>query len=121
MPPDATALLREGCRSCCARSTRSCRTSRWALWDELGFAASSATLLDAPWPQVDAAALAQDEIELVLQVNGKLRGTLRVPAAADKGRSSAPRWPTPTCQKFVAGKRSSGSIVVPGKLVNVVV
>jgi leucyl-tRNA synthetase len=40
-------------------------------------------LLDAPWPQVDPAALAQDEIELVLQVNGKLRGKLTVPAGAD--------------------------------------
>ncbi len=47
-----------------------------ALWDELGFAAKVGALLDAPWPQVDPAALAQDEIELVLQVNGKLRGKL---------------------------------------------
>ncbi|OIQ69956.1 nitronate monooxygenase [mine drainage metagenome] len=41
-------------------------------------------MLDAPWPQVDEAALVQDEIELMLQVNGKLRGSIKVPAAADK-------------------------------------
>ncbi len=54
-----------------------------ALWDELGFAAKAGPLLDAPWPQVDSAALVQDEIELVLQVNGKLRGKVTVPADAD--------------------------------------
>jgi leucyl-tRNA synthetase len=45
-----------------------------ALWQDLGFAAVHGSLLDARWPQVEADALAQDEIELVLQVNGKLRG-----------------------------------------------
>jgi outer membrane lipopolysaccharide assembly protein LptE/RlpB len=53
------------------------------LWKELGYAARHGDILDAPWPEVDAAALAQEEIELVLQINGKLRGKLRVPAAAD--------------------------------------
>ncbi|HMC16673.1 MAG TPA: leucine--tRNA ligase, partial [Albitalea sp.] len=56
----------------------------YALWGELGFAAAHGDLLDTPWPQVDEAALVQDVIELVLQVNGKLRGSIRVPANADK-------------------------------------
>ena len=53
------------------------------LWEQLGYAAKYGDILDAPWPKVDAAALKQEEIDLVLQVNGKLRGKLRVPAAAD--------------------------------------
>src|SRR5690606_14870795 len=48
----------------------------WNLWNELGFAAKLGDLLDAPWPEVDEAALIADEIDLVLQVNGKLRGNL---------------------------------------------
>ena len=55
-----------------------------ALWGELGFEAAHGDLLDAPWPQVDEAALLQSEIELMLQVNGKLRGSIRV--AADAGK-----------------------------------
>src|SRR5207344_335297 len=62
-----------------------------ALWDELGFAQQHGPLLDAPWPQVDAAALAQDEIEIVLQINGKLRGKLTVPSTADSARSEERR------------------------------
>ena len=51
-------------------------------------------LLDAPWPQVDESALVQDEIELVLQVNGKLRGSITVPARVPpRRRSRRPRWP----------------------------
>ena len=56
-----------------------------ALWQDLGFAAALGDLLDAPWPQVEEAALLQDEIELMLQVNGKLRGARsRCRAAASR-------------------------------------
>ena len=72
-------------------------------------------LLDAPWPKVDAAALAQDEIELVLQVNGKLRGKLRVPATADTPRSRARRARAPKSQKHGNGAPIKKVIVVPGK------
>ncbi|HZT62498.1 MAG TPA: leucine--tRNA ligase, partial [Burkholderiales bacterium] len=57
----------------------------YALWRDLGYATKQGDLLDAPWPVVDESALEQDEIELVLQVNGKLRGHLRAPKAADRG------------------------------------
>ena len=61
-----------------------------ALWNELGYAAEfGAEVIDAPWPQPDPAALATDEIELVVQVNGKLRASIRVPASADKRRDRA--------------------------------
>src|SRR5690242_19128811 len=55
-----------------------------ALWTELDYVASHGELLDAPWPKVDDKALEQDEIELVLQVNGKHRGSVSVPAGASK-------------------------------------
>ena len=91
-----------------------------ALWEELGFAATYGSLLDARWPQVDPAALAQDEIELVLQVNGKLRGKITVPAAADRSAIEAAARASPEVGKHTAGAAIKRVIVVPGKLVNVV-
>jgi leucyl-tRNA synthetase len=92
-----------------------------ALWQELGFAAVHGDLLDAPWPAADEAALRQDEIELVVQVNGKLRGSVRVPAAADRQAIEAAALADPAVQRFVAGSPVRRVVVVPGKLVNVVV
>jgi leucyl-tRNA synthetase len=92
-----------------------------ALWEELGFAAKAGALLDAPWPQVDPAALAQDEIELVLQVNGKHRGKLTVPSDADKTAIEAAAHASPEVAKHSAGAPIKRVIIVPGKLVNVVV
>ncbi|MFN3544044.1 MAG: leucine--tRNA ligase [Thiobacillus sp.] len=73
------------------------------------------------WPDVDEAALVQDEIELVLQVNGKLRGALRVPAAADKVAIEAAALASETAQKYLEGKPPKKIVVVPGRLVNLVV
>ena len=93
-----------------------------ALWNELGYAAQFATeIIDAPWPQADAAALVTDEVELVVQVNGKLRASIRVPAAADKSAIEQAAIADANVQKFVAGQPVKRVIVVPGKLVNVVV
>jgi len=88
------------------------------LWSELGF---EGEIMDAPWPQPDPEALKQDEIELVVQVNGKLRGSIRVPAAADRSRIEAAALNDAHVQKFVAGQPIKKTIVVPGKLVNIVV
>ncbi len=93
-----------------------------ALWNELGFAAEYGTeIIDAPWPQADEAALVTDEIELVVQVNGKLRASIRVPAAADKSAIEQAAIGDANVQRFVAGQAIKRVIVVPGKLVNVVV
>ena len=92
-----------------------------ALWEDLGYAGEFGPLLDAPWPQVDPAALAQDEIELVLQVNGKLRGKLTVPAAADAKTIEAAARASAEVAKHAAGAPVKKVIVVPGRLVNVVV
>ena len=92
-----------------------------ALWQELGYAAQLGDLLDAPWPQVDETALIQDEVELVLQVNGKLRGALKVPATADKTAIEAAALASPEFAKHAEGRPAKKVVVVPGRLVNVVV
>jgi leucyl-tRNA synthetase len=93
-----------------------------ALWNELGFVRELGELLDTPWPKVDAAALVQDEIEYVLQVNGKLRGAVRVPAGADAAVIEAAALASPEFAKFSEGKPVKRVIVPPGRqLVNIVV
>ncbi|HSI58350.1 MAG TPA: leucine--tRNA ligase [Ideonella sp.] len=92
-----------------------------ALWQQLGYAERLGELLDAPWPLVDEAALVQDEIELMLQVNGKLRGALKVPAAADKATIEAAALASPDFARFAEGKPPKKVVIVPGRLVNVVV
>jgi leucyl-tRNA synthetase len=89
------------------------------IWKELGYAARLGDILDAPWPQVDAGALEQAEIELMIQVNGKLRGSVKVPKDADKAAIEAAALATEAVQKFVEGAPKK-IIVVPGKLVNIV-
>ena len=91
------------------------------LWADLGYAKALGDLLDAPWPAVDEAALVQDEIELMLQVNGKLRGAIKVPAAADKAAIEAVALASEDFIKFSEGKAPKKVIIVPGRLVNLVV
>ena len=93
----------------------------WVLWRDLGFAREHGDLLDARWPEVDASALVQDEIELVLQVNGKLRGRLVVPATADKAAIEDAARASPDVAKHANGAPVKKVVVVPGRLVNVVV
>ncbi|OZI23434.1 leucine--tRNA ligase [Bordetella genomosp. 9] len=92
----------------------------WQLWQELGYAGLYGDLLDAPWPQVDDAALVADELELMLQVNGKLRGALRVPAQAAREQIEAQAAAHEAVARFLEGRPPKRVIVVPGKLVNVV-
>jgi leucyl-tRNA synthetase len=88
-----------------------------ALWQELGFGDD---ILTAPWPEPLEEALVQDEIELVLQVNGKTRGSVRVPAGADKAAIEAMAVASEMAQKFMEGRPAKKVIVVPGRLVNIV-
>jgi leucyl-tRNA synthetase len=90
------------------------------LWRDLGLEKAAGDLLDAPWPEVDEAALVQDEIELVLQVNGKTRGAIRVPASADRAAIEALAAASPETARFTEGRPVKKVIVVPGRLVNVV-
>jgi leucyl-tRNA synthetase len=92
-----------------------------ALWTELGFAAELGDILDAPWPQTDPSALQQDEIELVVQVNGKVRGSIRVPSDAEDSLITATALADANVQKFVEGKPLKFSKVVRPKLVSLAV
>jgi leucyl-tRNA synthetase len=87
------------------------------LWRELGYGDD---ILAAPWPQVDEAALVQDEIELVIQVNGKLRGNLRVAKDAGKATLEQLALAHEAVQKHLAGAPPKKIIVVPGRLINIV-
>jgi leucyl-tRNA synthetase len=90
------------------------------LWTELGYTATVGDLLDAPWPAVDPAALVQDEIELMLQINGKLRGSILVAATADKATIEATALQSEAFIKQAQGAAPKKIIVVPGRLVNMV-
>ena len=92
-----------------------------ALWVELGFARKQGDLMDTAWPAVDEGALKQDEIEIVVQVNGKLRGRITVPATADQAAVQAIALADEKVLKFVEGKPVRKVIYVPGKLANLVV
>ncbi len=92
----------------------------WQAWRDLGYARQTGDILDAPWPQVDEAALVTDEVELMLQVNGKLRGSLVVASSADKSAIEAAAQNHEAVPRFLEGRPVKRVIVVPGKLVNVV-
>jgi leucyl-tRNA synthetase len=89
-----------------------------ALWQALGF---TTALVDERWPQPDPAALAQDTHDIVVQVNGKLRGHISVPVHADEAAVRAAALADERIRRFVADRPVRRVIVVPGKLVNVVV
>ena len=97
-----------------------CPHLAFQLWNDLGYGASQGDLLDVAWPIVDETALQRDEIELMLQINGKLRGSLTVPANADKAAIEQAAAAHEQVTKQSAGAAPKKIIVVPGRLVNVV-
>ncbi len=91
------------------------------LWSKLGYAARLGDLLDTAWPEVDESALARDELELMLQINGKLRGSVMVSATASKEQIEQAALATEVFLKQANGAAAKKVIVVPGRLVNIVV
>jgi leucyl-tRNA synthetase len=89
-----------------------------AMWRELGHATA---IVDERWPAADETALVQDIVEIVVQVNGKLRARVQVSAGADEAIAREAALADPAVAKFVAGQPVRKLIYVPGKLVNVVV
>ena len=87
------------------------------LWSEL----NGVKLWEAGWPTVDEAALVKSEIEVMVQVNGKLRGKITVAADASKADLEAAALANEGAVKFMEGKPAKKIIVVPGRLVNIVV
>ena len=90
------------------------------LWKDLGYTKTFGLLLDAPWPSVDEAALVQTELTLMLQINGKLRGDIKVPADATKEQVESLALQSEPAQKALNGGAPKKVIVVPGRLVNIV-
>jgi leucyl-tRNA synthetase len=88
------------------------------LWRECGFGED---VMGAPWPQPEASALELDEIELVVQVNGKLRGSILVPKAADRAAIETLARANANVRKHIEGQAIKKVVVVPGRLVNIVV
>ncbi|MFZ6777346.1 leucine--tRNA ligase [Undibacterium sp. Ji83W] len=109
---EAFSILLRGLYPVCPHITH-------VLWQELGLATELGEIIDAPWPLVDEAALVQDEIELMVQVNGKLRGSIKVAKDADKATIEATALANESVQKFMEGAAKK-IIIVPGKLVNIV-
>ena len=87
------------------------------LFKELGH---EELILDAPWPEVDESALVRDSITIVVQVNGKMRGKIEMPANIDKDGAIAAAKADANVQKFLEGNTVRKEIYVPGKLVNIV-
>jgi len=119
--PGADAVVREGLSILLRVLYPVVPHTAWTLWRDLGYADAMGDLLDAPWPEVDDAALALDAIELVLQVNGKLRGKLVVPSTADRAAIEAAARASADVAKHASGAPVKKVVVVPGRLVNVVV
>jgi leucyl-tRNA synthetase len=115
------ALLREGTRILLSALYPIAPHISHALWVDLGFNKRFGDLLDASLPQPESQAMQQDELELVVQVNGKLRGRITVAAAADEEMIKATALADEQVKRFVDGKPVRKVIVVKGKLINIVV
>ena len=87
-----------------------------SLWNEL----ADQDILSAPWPKVDSSALTLSSIELVVQVNGKVRAKIKMPADTDKATLEATALANENVQKFIEDKTVRKVIVIPGKLINIV-
>lgn len=88
------------------------------LWQVLGH---DEAVVDIEWPKVDESALVQDKVELMVQVNGKLRSKVSVSADADNKTIETLALSDENVQRFTDGKEVRKVIVVPGRLVNIVV
>ena len=88
------------------------------LWQSLGH---TDAIIDCAWPQADEAALSRNEVQIVVQVNGKLRARISVAADAERKQVEETALADENVQRFIEGKGIVKIIVVPGKLVNVVV
>lgn len=88
------------------------------LWQALGH---QEQVIDVVWPSADADALRKDTVEIVVQVNGKLRDRITVPTNADRSEILATATGSPKVQHYIEGTGIKKSIIVPGKLINIVI
>ena len=88
-----------------------------ALWKSLG---KTTAVIDEAWPEVDEAALVQNNIEMIVQVNGKVRGKVQVTVDADDETIKDAAQANENVQRFIDGNTVRKIIVVKGRLVNIV-
>jgi leucyl-tRNA synthetase len=93
------------------------------LWEKLGakFSDARGDITERPWPSYDERLLVEDEVEIVVQVNGKVRDRMRVSIHAAEAELKAAALASPRIKALIAGKTVRNVIVIPQKLVNVVV
>jgi leucyl-tRNA synthetase len=115
--PQSRAVLQEGLQAIVLMLAPIVPHICHALWPALG---GTGDILGAPWPLVDETALSRETIDMVVQVNGKVRARMEVPADADKGAVEALARSQHNVSRFLEGLNVRKVIVVPGKLVNIV-
>ncbi|MGM0825807.1 MAG: leucine--tRNA ligase [Pseudomonadota bacterium] len=116
--PQGLAVSREALEACVLLLAPITPHLCHRLWQQLGHTTPA---IETPWPAVDESALTRDTIELVVQVNGKLRARLEAPASADKAAIEQLAMENDNVQRHLEDKTVRKVIVVPGKLVNIVV
>ena len=112
------ALHREGLRVATLLLAPVVPHAAHALWPALG---GDGPVVDASWPEADPAALERDTVTLVVQVNGKLRGRVEVPAGTERGEAEAAARGNPNVARHLEGKTTRQVILVPDRLLNIVV
>jgi leucyl-tRNA synthetase len=116
--PAGRALLQEGLEAAALLLAPIVPHICEAIWTGLG---RTGSIVDARWPEADTAALRREAIELVVQVNGKLRSIISVPATATEDEVRAAALGDEAVRRHLAGRAPKKVIVVPGRLVNIVV
>lgn len=117
---EANTLRREGYRILLTLLAPITPHIAHTLWVDLGYGAEG-DILDTPWVAVDEKALELSELEIIVQVGGKMRGKINVAADADKDSIIATAIANDNVKKFIDGKEIIKTIVVPKKLINIVV
>ncbi len=112
------AVVREGIEACILLLAPITPHITEQLWSELN---QSTDLLNAQWPSADESALVQSQVEMVISVNGKVRGKMAISADADEDVILHTALALENVQKFIAEKTIRKKIIIPGKLVNIVV
>ncbi|MEE9551746.1 MAG: leucine--tRNA ligase, partial [Gammaproteobacteria bacterium] len=116
--PNGKAIMREGLKTAVLLLSPIVPHITDAIWQALG---NKEMIIDADWPEVDQSALVQDEIQLIVQVNGKLRARIKVPVGAAQDRIEEIALDDENVIRFTEGKDIKKIVVVPDRLVNIVI
>ncbi len=116
--PNGRAIMQEGLETAALLLSPIVPHIAEAVWQALGHARM---IIDEPWPMADESALIEDEIQIVVQVNGKLRARIRVPADAGRTQIEDVALADENVRRFTGEKEIRKIVVVPGRLVNIVV